>query len=146
MAARIGASRTARKSLKQVPSVPEGRARETASSPAANPSGLPDATSGLPNTTRRGAEPDRGRYTFSGDINFAQVNGERTTERYAAAYEPEYFFTPRTYAFAFPGCHRDPFADIDSRYSGVIGLGHALWVSEHNTLLVDVGGGFRQTN
>jgi putative salt-induced outer membrane protein len=86
------------------------------------------------------------RHYFSADINFAENDGDSTTERYAAAYKSEYFLSPRTFAFGFLSYDRDQFADIDSRYSVAIGLGHAILNSERNILLFDIGGGYRQTN
>ncbi|MCG6940947.1 MAG: DUF481 domain-containing protein [Thiohalocapsa sp.] len=85
------------------------------------------------------------RHYLGGEVIRAENDGKRTTERYAAAYKPEYFFGPRTFAFGFFGYDRDPFSNIEARYSSTVGLGHALVANERQTLTVQLGGGYRVT-
>ncbi|WP_200240563.1 DUF481 domain-containing protein [Thiohalocapsa halophila] len=85
------------------------------------------------------------RHFLGAEARFADSEGETTTERYAAGYKPEYFFTRRTFAFGFLGYDRDPFSNIESRYSATIGLGHALIDTERQTLTLQLGGGYRMT-
>mgnify|MGYP006271941075 CR=1 FL=1 len=80
------------------------------------------------------------RHFFGAEARFADNDGQTTTERYAAGYKPEYFFSRRTFAFGFLGYDRDPFSNIESRYSATVGLGHALVDTERQTLTVQLGG------
>jgi putative salt-induced outer membrane protein len=85
------------------------------------------------------------RHFLGAEARFADREGETTTERYAAGYKSEYFFSRRTFAFGFLGYDRDPFSNIESRYSATVGLGHALIDTERQTLTVELGGGYRMT-
>jgi putative salt-induced outer membrane protein len=85
------------------------------------------------------------RHYLGAEAIVAESDGERTTERYAAGYKPEYFFSRRTFAFGFFGYDRDPFSNIDNRYSATVGLGHALIDGARQTLTVQIGGGYRVT-
>jgi putative salt-induced outer membrane protein len=85
------------------------------------------------------------RHFLGAEAIIAETNGERTTERYAVGYKPEYFFSRRTFAFGFFGYDRDPFSNIDNRYSATLGLGHVLLWGDRQTLTVELGGGYRIT-
>jgi putative salt-induced outer membrane protein len=86
------------------------------------------------------------RHYFSADANFGENQGDTNTERWAAGYKPEYFFSRRTFAFLFLGYDHDKFADIDARYSATLGIGHVIWKNDNNILIGELGAGYRQTN
>jgi putative salt-induced outer membrane protein len=86
------------------------------------------------------------RHYFSAEANFGENDGSSNTERWAAGYKPEYFFTQRTFAFLFLGYDHDKFADIDARYSATVGIGHVIWRNDNNILIGELGAGYRQTN
>jgi putative salt-induced outer membrane protein len=85
------------------------------------------------------------RHTLNLTGNVSESNNERTTERYGGAYKLDWFFRRRTFAFLFLGADHDKFADIDLRYSGVLGLGHQLLHSDNHSLVAELGVGARQT-
>lgn len=85
------------------------------------------------------------RHFLGAEAIIAENDGDRTQERFAVGYKPEYFFSRRTFAFGFFGYDRDPFANLDARYSATVGLGHALLASARQTLTVELGGGYRVT-
>jgi|GEM_PF-1687811 len=86
------------------------------------------------------------RHYFSAEANFGENDGTSNTERWAVGYKPEYFFSPRTFAFLFLGYDHDKFADIDARYSATVGIGHVIWRNDNNILIGELGAGYRQTN
>lgn len=85
------------------------------------------------------------RHFPGAEVRFVDTNGKTNTERYAAGYKSEYFFSRRTFAFGNLSYDRDPFSDIESRWSATVGLGHALIDTERQTLTVQLGGGYRMT-
>ncbi len=85
------------------------------------------------------------RHYFHADANFGESNGVTDTERWAAGYKPEYFFTKRTFAFLYLGYDHDVVADIDARYAATLGIGHVIWRNDRNILIGELGGGYRKT-
>jgi putative salt-induced outer membrane protein len=85
------------------------------------------------------------RHYFGGEVRFAETDGATTKERYAVAYKPEYYFARRWFAFGFLGYDRDPFSNIEARYSATAGVGHALIDTDRQTLILQLGGGYRIT-
>jgi putative salt-induced outer membrane protein len=85
------------------------------------------------------------RHFLGAEFRNADADGEKTSERYNVGYKAEYFFSDRTFGFAFLGYDRDPFANIDARYSATVGVGRALLNKERHTLNIELGGGYRVT-
>jgi putative salt-induced outer membrane protein len=89
---------------------------------------------------------ERWQHTLTGRVDYLRTNGDTTTERAAAAYEPRYNINARLFATGIGQYERDPILGYSSRYTAGVGLGYTL-VAERN-LHIDVSGGpaVRRTN
>lgn len=85
------------------------------------------------------------RHNIFGDIYHATAENVRTAERYALGYKPSYFLNDSDYIFGTARYDSDKFADIDSRWSQVVGLGRQLINNKQTYLEVEAGVGARQS-
>jgi putative salt-induced outer membrane protein len=85
------------------------------------------------------------RHNIFGDIYHATSENVRTAERFALGYKPSHFLNDRDYIFGTARYDSDKFADIDTRWSQVVGLGRQLINSEQTYLEIEAGVGARQS-
>lgn len=85
------------------------------------------------------------RHNIFGDIYHATSESVRTAERYALGYKPSYFLNERDYVFGTARYDSDKFADIDTRWSQVIGMGRQLLNNQDSYLEIEGGVGARQS-
>lgn len=85
------------------------------------------------------------RHNIFGDIFHATSDSVRTAERMALGYKPSYFLNDRDYIFGTARYDSDKFADIDTRWSQVVGMGRQLINSPQTYLEIEAGAGARQT-
>lgn len=86
------------------------------------------------------------RHNIFGDIYHATSENVRTAERYALGYKPSYFLNDRDYVFGTARYDRDKFADIDNRWSQVLGMGRQLINDKQTYLEMEAGLGARQSH
>ncbi len=88
-------------------------------------------------------------HNLSGFFDIAESNndaiGDRTLtqKRWGAAYQLDYNFSPRSYAYGRFAYEEDEFSGFDYRLFAGAGLGHFFYKSEPFTLKFEGGPGFR---
>ena len=106
------------------------------------------STSALALYAAAGFERDglKWRQKLSGRIDFQRTAGATTANRFVAAYQPQYKFDPRFYAFGLVQHESDRFLGYSNRETGGTGLGYSAVV--RTNLKVDFEGGpaLRQTD
>lgn len=84
------------------------------------------------------------RHKLSGRADYQEANGVTTREQFFAAYELNYKFTDRLYAYGLAQYERDRFQGFSARYSASGGLGYDVLV-DGPTLSVKAGPAWRRT-
>ncbi len=86
------------------------------------------------------------RNTLTGRVDYQRTNGETVTERGLAAWQPNYKFDDRLYAYGIAQFEHDRFLGYTDRYTAGGGIGYR--VISQPTLKVDFEGGpaVRRTN
>ncbi|MHA7833457.1 MAG: DUF481 domain-containing protein [Algiphilus sp.] len=70
--------------------------------------------------------------------------GDRTVERYTAAYKLDFNFTEADFAFVALSYEKDLFGGVRERTSETVGYGRRLINTDRHALNVELGGGLRQ--
>ncbi|MEL7319186.1 MAG: DUF481 domain-containing protein [Pseudomonadota bacterium] len=84
------------------------------------------------------------RHKLSGRADYQEANGVTTREQFIAAYELNYKFSERLYAYGLAQYERDRFQGFSARYSASGGLGYDVLV-DGPTLSVKAGPAWRRT-
>ncbi|MDY7098975.1 MAG: DUF481 domain-containing protein [Pseudomonadota bacterium] len=84
------------------------------------------------------------RHKLSGRADYQEANGVTTREQFLAAYELNYKFNDRLYAYGLAQYERDRFQGFSARYSASGGLGYDVLV-DGPTLSVKAGPAWRRT-
>jgi putative salt-induced outer membrane protein len=84
------------------------------------------------------------RHKLSGRADYQEANGVTTREQFLAAYELNYRFSDRLYAYGLGQYERDRFQGFSARYSVSGGLGYEV-LTEGPTLSVKAGPAWRRT-
>ncbi|MEL6708675.1 MAG: DUF481 domain-containing protein [Pseudomonadota bacterium] len=84
------------------------------------------------------------RHKLSGRADYQEANGVTTREQFIAAYELNYKFSERLYAYGLAQYERDRFQGFSARYSASGGLGYDVLVNGP-TLSVKAGPAWRRT-
>ncbi|MEQ6334162.1 DUF481 domain-containing protein [Sphingobium sp. MK2] len=92
--------------------------------------------SGTATATRAGLQWS---HKLSATADYRRANGVTSRERYLAGYEPRFQFDPRGFAYGLAQFERDTSIGYDERYTGSIGVGYKLIVSQPLDLQVDIG-------
>ena len=92
--------------------------------------------SGTATATRAGLQ---WTHKLSATADYRRANGVTSRERYLASYEPRYQFDPRGFAYGLTQFERDTSIGYDERYTGSVGIGYKLIVSQPLDLQVDIG-------
>ena len=80
---------------------------------------------------------------FTGFYDYAESNDLATQNRFGGAYELDYLFNKRTYAYGRVSYEDDAFSGFDYRLFTGAGLGYFLFKSEPLTWSVEGGPGYR---
>jgi putative salt-induced outer membrane protein len=81
----------------------------------------------------------RWQHQLTARVDYLRTNGDTTTERASAAYEPKYKFDERLFAYGLAQYERDPILGYSSRYTAGGGIGYAIFNTP--TLHIDLAGG-----
>ncbi len=84
------------------------------------------------------------RHKLSGRADYQEANGVTTREQFLAAYELNYKFSQRLFAYGLAQYERDRFQGFSGRYSASGGLGYDVLV-DGPTLSVKAGPAYRRT-
>ncbi|MEM6585697.1 MAG: DUF481 domain-containing protein [Pseudomonadota bacterium] len=84
------------------------------------------------------------RHKLSGRADYQEANGVTTREQFLAAYELNYKFSDRLYAYGLAQYERDRFQGFSARYSASGGLGYDI-LTDGPTLSVKAGPAWRRT-
>ncbi|MEO0419062.1 MAG: DUF481 domain-containing protein [Pseudomonadota bacterium] len=84
------------------------------------------------------------RHKLSGRADYQEANGVTTREQFIAAYELNYKFSERLYAYGLAQYERDRFQGFSARYSASGGLGYDVLV-DGPTLSLKAGPAWRRT-
>jgi putative salt-induced outer membrane protein len=84
------------------------------------------------------------RHKLSGRADYQEANGVTTREQFIAAYELNYKFSDRLFAYGLAQYERDRFQGFSARYSTSGGLGYDVLV-DGPTLSVKTGPAYRRT-
>jgi len=84
------------------------------------------------------------RHKLSGRADYQEANGVTTREQFIAAYELNYKFSERLYAYGLAQYERDRFQGFSARYSASGGLGYDVLINGP-TLSVKAGPAWRRT-
>lgn len=85
-------------------------------------------------------------HKLSGRAEVQSTDGETTTERLFAAWQPKYGFQGQAYAFGLAQYEHDPFAGYDHRYTLGAGLGYRAIAGDRLQLDLEGGPAFRHTD
>lgn len=88
----------------------------------------------------------RWRYNLRALANYERDNGVTSRNQWLAAFEPNYKFSDRLFAFALAQYERDRFAGFDSRVTLSGGLGYRVVGSPGLTVDVKAGPAWRHTD
>lgn len=88
----------------------------------------------------------RVRHRFNARADVQETNGQTTTERIIAAYQPNLKFDDRFYAYGLGQYERDKFLGYDSRYTLGGGLGYSLFTGPKLRLDIEGGPAVRYTD
>lgn len=80
-----------------------------------------------------------------GRVELRRSNGETTTDRITASWQPSYKFNDRIYVYGLTQYERDPFAGYDSRYTLGGGVGYRPIDIGRFLLELEGGPAFRRT-
>jgi len=84
------------------------------------------------------------RHKLSGRADYQEANGVTTREQFIAAYELNYKFSERLFAYVLAQYERDRFQGFSARYSASAGLGYDV-LTEGPTLSMKAGPAWRRT-
>ncbi|MEM9604930.1 MAG: DUF481 domain-containing protein [Pseudomonadota bacterium] len=73
------------------------------------------------------------------------LSTQSTADRLAVGYQPKYFWREDTYLFGVLDWNQDKPADIDSRTTQVLGVGHQFWTTNTASFSAELGIGGKQT-
>ncbi|MEP2989302.1 MAG: DUF481 domain-containing protein [Parasphingorhabdus sp.] len=85
------------------------------------------------------------RHNLRALADYQRTNGTTNREQFLAAYEPNYKFNERFYAFGLAQYERDRFQGFSSRTTLSGGLGYAVVKSDDTALNIKVGPAWRKT-
>ena len=85
-------------------------------------------------------------HQLSARAEVQSTNGETTAERVFAAWQPNYRFQERAYAYGLAQYEQDPFAGYDSRFTLGGGLGYSALDSERLKLRFEGGPALRRVD
>ncbi|MFW2831669.1 DUF481 domain-containing protein [Sphingomonas sp. ID0503] len=85
-------------------------------------------------------------HKLTGRLEYLRTEGETTTERAIAAYEPKYKLSDRLFVAGLAQYDRDPILGYSSRYTGGAGIGYAVVASPSARVEVTGGPAVRRTN
>ena len=102
------------------------------------------ASVGLKPGDGAGKEGIKWRHKLSGRADYQEANGVTTREQFIAAYELNYKFNDRFYAYGLGQYERDRFQGFSARYSASGGLGYDVLV-DGPTLSIKAGPAWRRT-
>lgn len=88
----------------------------------------------------------RWRYNFKALADYQKSNGLTSREQFLTAFEPNYKFNDRLFAYGLGQYERDKFQGFSSRYTLSGGLGYRAIADENMTLDVKAGPAWRKTN
>ena len=88
----------------------------------------------------------RWRYALRGQMNYERDNGVTSRNQALAAFEPNYKFNDRLFAYGLAQYERDRFAGFTSRITLSGGLGYKLVNSPTLAISVKAGPAWRQTD
>ena len=101
---------------------------------------------------------DKWQHTIFGDILKGEAtlitenadgtrtfDSQPTSDRLAVGYQPKYFWRENTYLFGVLDWNQDKPADIDSRTTQVVGVGHQFWATDTGSFSAELGVGGKQT-
>lgn len=111
--------------------------------------GVSRATGNAPNFGLLGSislkrEGDAWTHELSARGEVQRTNGETTTERLFAAWQPDYRFAEQAYAYGLTQYERDPFAGYHSRITLGGGLGYRPLSGDRLKLAIEGGPAFRR--
>ena len=86
------------------------------------------------------------RHNFRAIADYQRTNGVTDREQFLAAYEPNYKFNERLYAYGLAQYERDKFQGFSARYTLSGGLGYAVIKADDVVLNVKAGPAWRKTN
>ncbi len=86
------------------------------------------------------------RHNFRAAADYQETDGTTDREQFLAAYEPNYKFNGRLYAYGLAQFERDRFQGFSSRYTLSSGLGYAVIREDDVALNIKGGPAWRQTN
>jgi len=86
-----------------------------------------------------GKEGLRWRHEITSRLDYQRTDGQTTAQRFAAAWQPNYKFDERFYAFGLTQYEHDLLLGYDSRYTGGAGIGYG--VVKRPNLNIDFEGG-----
>lgn len=101
---------------------------------------------GLYGSARGEREGLRVRHRFNARADLQETNGQTTTERIIAAYQPNLKFDERLYAYGLAQYERDRFLGYDSRYTLGGGMGYTLFTGPRLKLDLEGGPALRHTD
>lgn len=84
------------------------------------------------------------RHKLSGRADYQEANGVTTREQFLAAYELNYKFSDRLFAYGLAQYERDRFQGFSARYSASGGIGYDV-LTDGPTLSVKAGPAYRRT-
>ncbi|MBD3730223.1 MAG: DUF481 domain-containing protein [Sphingomonadales bacterium] len=86
------------------------------------------------------------RHKLLGRIDYQRTNGATTREQYSFAYEPNYHFNPRLYAYGLGQFEHDRIQGFTSRISASGGLGYKVIARDRMKLSTKAGPALRATD
>ena len=86
------------------------------------------------------------RHKLRALADYQRTNGATDREQFLFAYEPNYKFNDRLYAYGLAQYERDRFQGFSSRYTVSGGLGYAVIKDDDVGLNIKAGPAWRQTN
>ena len=86
------------------------------------------------------------RHNLSAVADYQKTNGATDREQFLAAYEPNYKFNERLYAYGLAQYERDRFQGFSSRYTLSGGLGYAVIKQDNVELNIKGGPAWRKTS
>jgi putative salt-induced outer membrane protein YdiY len=85
------------------------------------------------------ARTEKSRYTFAGELNVEEADGDKTVENWLAFGKYDYFLTQKWFLYAKTLFEHNEFADLDLRSTLGGGVGHQFF--ESDTVNLSVGAG-----
>ncbi|SNS35884.1 putative salt-induced outer membrane protein [Sphingomonas laterariae] len=103
-------------------------------------------TLGLYGAAKGEREGLRVRHRFNGRADVQETNNETTTERWLLAYQPNFKFDDRLYAYGLGQYEHDRFLGYDSRYTLGGGFGYTVFTGPRLKLDIEGGPALRYTD